>query len=281
MTLPSYFQFSQGSLQDYALCPRRFQLRYIEHLSWPALDAEPALENEHHLRLGEAFHLIVQQYLLGIPEEHIAKMVKTDTHLSRWWENFIGDKSIQKLLNNKAIKQYTEIMLSVPIGQYRLAAKFDLILIEPGRRAIIFDWKTIRKQTKYAWMAKKYQTRVYPFVLSQAGAHLNKNAIISPEQIEMIYWFANFPDSPLRFSYNAEQKSKDKNKIEGLIREIQTLGVDPAPLTDNDKLCRYCVYRSLCNRGVEAGPLHEFENADFEGNNEFEIDFEQIEEIAF
>ena len=63
MPLPHSFQFSQGSLQAYVDCPRLFQLRYIEGLSWPAPEVEPALENERHLQLGSDFHRLVQQYL--------------------------------------------------------------------------------------------------------------------------------------------------------------------------------------------------------------------------
>ena len=44
--LPGSFIFSQSSLQYYFDCPRRFQLRYIEHLAWPAVETEPVLENE-------------------------------------------------------------------------------------------------------------------------------------------------------------------------------------------------------------------------------------------
>ena len=40
--LPDDFHFSQGSLQDYVDCQRRFQLRYLMKLAWPAVDAEPA-----------------------------------------------------------------------------------------------------------------------------------------------------------------------------------------------------------------------------------------------
>ena len=45
-SLPEGFRFSQSSLQDYVDCRRRFQLRYLQNLAWPALQSEPALENE-------------------------------------------------------------------------------------------------------------------------------------------------------------------------------------------------------------------------------------------
>ncbi len=69
--LPAQFAFSQSSLQDYADCPRRFQLRYLDKLIYPAAETEPALENEKHLQEGQNFHRLAQQYLLGIPTEKL------------------------------------------------------------------------------------------------------------------------------------------------------------------------------------------------------------------
>jgi hypothetical protein len=74
---------SQSSLQDYVDCARRFQLRYIDRLSYPAIESEPALENEKHQQEGEYFHRLVQQYLIGIPAEQISKLANTD-NLQRW-----------------------------------------------------------------------------------------------------------------------------------------------------------------------------------------------------
>jgi hypothetical protein len=67
---PAQFTFSQSSLQDYADCPRRFQLRLPgpAHLSRRRVRAcagkrAPQLEGQH-------FHRLAQQYLLGIPAEN-------------------------------------------------------------------------------------------------------------------------------------------------------------------------------------------------------------------
>jgi len=281
MTLPSNFQFSQGSLQDYVNCPRRFQLRYIDRLSWPALQAKPALENERIMQQGATFHRMIHQYLLGVPEEDIENLIKSNKYLSHWWRSFIDDKKINTLLNNKSIARYPEITLSAVIGQHRLVAKYDLILIEPDQRAIIFDWKTSRKQPKQTWLAEKYQTLVYPFVLSQAGSQLNNGKPLAPEQITMVYWFANFPREPMRFTHSAIKNAKNKAKMAATIEEIQTINEDNFPLTDNEKLCCFCVYRSLCKRGVEAGPVDDFEDMNESNSFDFEIEFDQIAEIAY
>ena len=71
MTLPVDFHFSQASLQDYVECRRRFQLRYLVKLAWPAVEAEPVLENERQIQIGGQFHRLIQQYLVGIDVEHL------------------------------------------------------------------------------------------------------------------------------------------------------------------------------------------------------------------
>ena len=66
-SLPDRFTFSQSSLQDYTDCPRRFQLRYIEQLKWPAVESEPVLDNERRQQEGQLFHRLVQQHRIGLP----------------------------------------------------------------------------------------------------------------------------------------------------------------------------------------------------------------------
>jgi len=71
MSIPTDFIFSQNSIQTYLDCPRRFELMFLLRQSWPAPITEPNLEFEKHLKLGERFHLLVQQYLAGIPENSL------------------------------------------------------------------------------------------------------------------------------------------------------------------------------------------------------------------
>jgi len=86
MILPTDFQFSQGSLQDYVDCPRRFHLRYVQRLAWPAIDAEPALENERYLQQGAAFHRLAHQHALGIPADRLVVAGSgDDADIRRWW----------------------------------------------------------------------------------------------------------------------------------------------------------------------------------------------------
>ncbi len=270
--LPTPFTFSQSSLQDYFDCPRRFELRYIEKLDWPAEEAEPALENERRMADGNFFHRLAQQFLLGLPANKLARLA-TSPDLSRWWNNFAQTFSSPSDLGSL----HPEIVLSAPIGNHHLLAKFDLIAVRDGQAAI-YDWKTYHKRPKDEWMAIRMQTRVYRYLLARAGAHLNGGSSLSPASIQMIYWYADYPSEPATFRYDEAQFKRDEAAIEKLVGEIEAL--EKFELTNDEGKCRYCPYRSYCNRGKTAGDWREAE-AESEAYESFEINFEQIAEIAF
>lgn len=273
---------SQSSLQDYIDCAQRFKLRYLDRLSYPALETEPTLENEKHQQEGEYFHRLVQQHLIGIPSEQIAKFANT-MNLQRWWENFQNSKDLAGLreASMNGGKDfgglYPEATLSAPLGKYRLLAKYDLIAVRDGK-AIIYDWKTYRKRPRNEWLSARMQTRVYRALLVSAGAHLNKGKPFEPEQIEMIYWFADFPDDPARFPYTSAQFKRDWDLLVKLSEEVAS--ASSYPLTEDRQKCLFCTYRSYCERGIRAGDLEQAE-AELEAEELFDVNFEQIGEIAF
>lgn len=264
---------SQSSLQDYVDCPRRFELRYVQRLSYPAMESEPALENEKHQQEGEYFHRIVQQHLIGIPAEQVTKLANT-LNLQRWWDNYLNAPELASL---RELRLYPEMTLSAPLGKFRLVAKYDLVAVG-NDKAIIYDWKTYRKRPKNEWLVIRWQTRVYRALLIQAGAHLNNGKPFTPEQIEMIYWFSDFPSEPATFTYNAAQFKRDWDALIKLSEEITS--ASDFPQTDDRQKCTYCPYRSYCDRGIRAGDFADAET-EMEAEELFDINFEQIGEIAF
>src|ERR1043165_4300658 len=276
---------SQSSLQDYVDCMQRFKLRYLDRLSYPAVETEPTLENEKHQQEGEYFHRLVQQHLIGIPAEQITKFANTP-NLQRWWESFQNAKDLIGLReavlkrstgNGRLSSLYPEATLSAPLGKYRLLAKYDLIAFQDGK-VNIYDWKTYHKRPRNEWLAARMQTRVYRALLVQAGAHLNNGKPFEPEQIEMIYWFPDFPEDPACFPYTSVQLKRDWDVLLKLSEEIASASV--YPLTEDRQKCLYCTYRSYCERGVRAGDMEQAE-ADMEAEELFDVNFEQIGEIAF
>lgn len=270
--MPELNSLSQSSLQDYNDCQRRFELRYLQQLAYPAIETEPALENERHQREGEYFHRLVQQYFLGIPVGQIERLANTE-NLQRWWRNFQDFRGLDGLQNLQ-----TELTLSAPLGRFRLIAKYDLIGQAVDGRVYIYDWKTYRKRPRNDWLATRLQTRVYRAMLVQAGMYLNNGKPFAPEQVEMVYWFADFPTEPAHFAYNTAQFKRDWDALLGLANEISNASTFPK--TEDVNKCNYCPYRSYCNRGVKAGNGLDAE-LETEAEELFDINFEQIGEIEF
>lgn len=268
------FTFSQSSLQDYADCPRRFQLRYLDKLIYPAAESEPALENERHQQEGQFFHRLAQQHVLGIPAEKLAKLANTP-NLGRWWESFL---SFSQTSLAGLTSLYPEVTLSAPLGDFRLIAKYDLIAITEDEKIVIYDWKTYRKRPRNEWLSARWQTRVYRALLVAAGSQFTGGKPILPERCEMVYWFSNYPDDPAHFPYDEVQYKRDWDAMTRLTEEIQS--ASDSPLTDDRQKCAYCPYRSYCDRGIQAGDMDAIE-AEMEAESLFDVNFEQIGEIEF
>jgi CRISPR/Cas system-associated exonuclease Cas4 (RecB family) len=290
--LPNDFHFSQASLQDYVECRRRFQLRYLLRQAWPALEAEPALENERRLQMGAAFHQLVQQHTLGLPAERLSSMVAArkdaGNELERWWNSYMqSGQELAGLRDIPGLEVYPETSLSAPFRNYRLVAKYDLIAVMPQGQAVIFDWKTSRKKPRRKWLVGRLQTRLYPYLLVQAGAHLNQGTPLQPDQVEMIYWYPEFPSQAEHFPYSAESCEEDGEYLGSLVAEIEGLQEDEFYLTTDVERCRFCTYRSLCERGIKAGGLDDMQAGLDLGEEreslgeDFDLDFEQIAEVEF
>jgi CRISPR/Cas system-associated exonuclease Cas4 (RecB family) len=284
MTLPEGFLFSQSNLQDYVECQRRFQLRYILHQAWPAVEAEPYLENERRMDQGVRFHKIVRQFLVGVPEDQISQSIHGDEVIESWWNNFLYSVKNGILVNifEQSNQHFEEITLSVPIGNFRLIAKYDMLIIQSNGKVIIIDWKTSQNHPKRRWLADRVQTHVYPFVLADAIPGLIGGKQVNPGQIEMLYWFTNHPDQPEHFVYDERNYQEDARFINNLTSTIHQKSEPAFPLTPDIKRCLYCTYRSLCNRGVSAGDLQHLEGEpEAETAEDVTIDFDQIGEIEF
>lgn len=275
MSLSDDFAFTQGSLGDYADCARRFELRFIQRLRYPALEVQDALQFETRTRQGARFHKMVQQHLLGVPAEALAASLADGDELARWWANYLA-----RGLTDLPTQRLSEITLQTHLAGRRLVAKYDLLALAPGGAAVIVDWKTGARVLPQASLRGRMQTIVYRYVLAQAGAHLYAGERIPPERIRMDYVYVASDGERLSFAYSAAQMREDEALLAEMIAAIDQ--ADEFPLTDELRRCRFCSYRSLCDRGG-AGRLEDFDLDEYEDEEEdsFALDFDQIAEIEF
>jgi CRISPR/Cas system-associated exonuclease Cas4 (RecB family) len=275
MPLADNFQFSSTSLQDYVDCPRRFQLRYLLSVAWPAPQVEPLMEGERYTRLARDFHRLAHQHALDIPEGALSQGIADDA-LEQWWRNYLA--FVPQL---PAGERYPEVGLSAPLAGQRLVAQYDLLIVAQDGLLIV-EWKAYRQRPGRRWLAGRLQTRVYRYVGSQVGGQLSGVRPGPPEQVEMMYWFANFPGDPERFPYSAAEQAADRLYLADLIAEIKSRGEEIWPLAADERRCLYCNYRSLCERGAAAGRWEESED-DFALDDEagLDLDLGQVQEIAY
>jgi hypothetical protein len=157
-------------LHDFSDCERRFYLRYIEQLAWPAVESEPVMENERRQLEGEIFHRLVQQYWLGLPVEKLSRLANSP-ELSQWWSNYLDyDFKLD------GFATFPEMTLTAPVGNHKLTAKYDLVAVGADK-VIIFDWKTYQKKPKETNLAVCYQTRVYRSLMVKAGGCLSPSSL--------------------------------------------------------------------------------------------------------
>jgi hypothetical protein len=248
MMLPNNFQFSHAALQDFVDCPRRFYLRYVRQLRYPAPESDPLRDLDQHVQREARFRKLVQQHQIGIPVKALAATIADDT-LAEWWDAYLAHPPADLPPTRRA-----EVTLSVPLAGRRLIAKFDLLAV--GERAVIVVWKTAPHRPTRAWLEKRLQTVVYPYVLAQAGAHLNGGKPIPPDAIRLIYWFVDEPQQPEVFEYSAAQYKRDDKRLATLAADmLKRESEADFELTEDVERCLYCAYRSLNDRGTKAGNL--------------------------
>jgi CRISPR/Cas system-associated exonuclease Cas4 (RecB family) len=272
--LPEAFQFSQNNLQDYVDCPRRFQLRYVLMQPWPGLITSSPHDFEEQMRRGARLHHLAHQYFLDLDVASLEDTID-DQILKEWWHTFLHRPPPGLPQGVRA----PEVILTAPLADYRLMAKIDLLATDPGQRLVVVDWKTVRHPPSPAVLKKRLQTIVYRYLAVEAGATFNDGQLPRPEQVEMIYWFAQQGGATRRFPYDARQHEASGEVLTTLVDEI-TAQHDPIwSLTTDERNCRFCNYRSLCERGVTAGFLQDLDD-DLELPG-LEIDLEQIAEVEF
>lgn len=234
--------FSQHSLSTFARCKRRFYLKYVAQQPWPMPESDDLARYEAHLARGRLFHQWIARALLGLPMARIAA-ASEDDQLRAWWQAY----SRFDLQTLPVTLREVELPLVVPLGDYRLYARFDLVALNPGKEAIIVDWKTLESIPAYHVMRDRWQTRVYLYVLVAAGHVLTGGQPIDSAQARMLYWFAEH-DTSIEIPYSEAEHRRAGQALRQIVQEITTLPEAGFVLTDDLRQCGRCNFRSLCNR---------------------------------
>ena len=239
------FMFSQHSLNTYQRCPRRFLLRYIERQPWPVPEDEQMAEHQAQLARGRTLHQWLARQQLGIDMSAIVAACR-DEELVGWWhaaQRFDWD------MLPDGYRQ-AEMPIMVPLSAYRLYARYDLLACGAGQ-AVVVDWKTLQTRPRERILRERLQTQVYLYTLAAASDVIAPGQSISPDEMRMIYWFSNFPDEPAIIRYSRERFQRDGQLLCELAEQIATQPREAFEMTSDLRICRNCVYRTLCRRETE------------------------------
>jgi RecB family exonuclease len=272
--LPDDFSFSQSSLQAFADCPRRFWLTYIQRLPWPAVEAEPVRDHEYLMRLGARFHTLIQRAEIGLDQDLVS--LQLSPPLDAWFAAYQTYRPADLPNARVEVERTLSVQLRLPVDShaqsggvladgYRLAAKYDLIAADEDGRVVIVDWKTGRRRPEPSSFQRRLQTLVYLYILVEAAPSLGWGEI-APEQVEMRYWFTAAPNQPISIRYDRAQHAANTHQLQLLIerimagRTIDDFALVPDTEANRMRLCRFCPYRSRCNRGLLPGRLDELDD---------------------
>jgi hypothetical protein len=234
---------SKGKLADFQACRRRFQLRYLLQLPWPAMPFEG--QDVEALRLGRRFHQVLHRHFIGLP---VLDEIQSEPKLRRWWEHFTD--------NGPALppgKRFPELSLTVPIGQHRLVGRFDLLVLGP-KKALIVDWKTESRPRVEARLRGELQTRIYLALVAESGSALSIGPAldrpIKPEHISITFWYAGASPPALTIDYDRDRHTENWTMLKALVAEIEDqMALDgPWPMTGDWSRCERCPFQIYCKR---------------------------------
>ncbi|WP_420645528.1 PD-(D/E)XK nuclease family protein [Candidatus Leptofilum sp.] len=251
---------SQYKLANFLACQRRFQLRYLRRLPWPA---SPLSERtEQLLQQGQDFHQLLERHFLGLT---IDKATIENGRVRHWWQTFQTHNPAQHFPSNARF--LPETGLTVPLRNHLLYGRFDLLVIgedEAGRPfAHLFDWKTGRP-IEAAELNGRWQTRLYLALLAEgSNAFWPQAKSISPEQIRLTYWFVQEPDAPATIGYSAAAHAANWGELQQFATQLdETFALDAWPLTDDWNHCRECAYQNYCGRQAAGTATPELDEAE-------------------
>ena len=259
--------FSQLALKVYDSCPLKFKKRYLDGLYWPA-DWSGNYSQKEIVKKGRNFHLLAQRYYdrgETIKKDYISE------ELLKWFnelKKFRPYNNIDKFLPEHELRINKE--------KIKLVAKYDLLYIDKkNKRLIIYDWKTNKKRFIRDKLKSNLQTKVYLYVLAEAGLFYYFAENFDLNKMSIIYWNPRYPKQNVKINYSRKNYKKDKKFLKDKIEEIKNLKYNEFFKTDNKKTCKFCEYRPIC-LGKKAESI-EVEDDDIN----LEIDWDNIDEISF
>jgi len=234
----SLLRLSQGHLNTFTKCPRRYQYQYLDQLNAPI-----SPDHQAQLDRGSRLHHLMQQRELGLPLETI---LDPDDPLKAMYDALL---TAVPDLTNASISRMAEQSRTLVWDGVALTVIYDLLMVK-GDRAFIFDWKTYQTPPPRPILQQNWQTQLYPFVLAATSDY-------APEQITMAYWIVGNRNHVHceRFDYDQQWYRQTERQLRRSVMALETAQAAyqdhriPFPQVSHpDSICRSCPFQSPCQR---------------------------------
>lgn len=227
---------TQTQISAYERCKRSYYLQYIRELAWP-VEKSPRKEMER----GADFHLLVRQLIMGFPESALL-MPSDDEKIRAWMERFQQNHVLRGYEQIFAEKEATALFSGV-----LWLGKFDALALMQDR-ITVYDWKTTGHRGDEADYLRSPQTRLYRFLAMTCAPRLLGGGMhrIPAENIEMVYWFPEHPDEPVRLPYSEDAWQEDMTYLRLKARELCSEDETDYPCTADGRRCRFCSFETYC-----------------------------------
>jgi PD-(D/E)XK nuclease superfamily len=275
---------SQGLLNLFTACPRKFQHFYLDQLSLPI-----APDQQDRLDWGSRFHLLMQQRELGLLDAALEISDRTEEPLYQAIEAIVQaapalfrpvplTEPLASAMPSPMPFRQSEHHRTLALDGYLLTVIYDLLILDE-QQAQILDWKTSPRPQNARKLAENWQTRLYPFVLAETSDYL-------PEQISMTYWFMQakqavqaeqsvqaqdrqpqaqtFQPQPLRVDYTEKLHQQTSQDLAQLLCQLTQylesyqVHAEPFPqVASSSRDCDTCAFAVRCQRGLSQGDRSE------------------------
>lgn len=216
---------SATSLQDFADCPRRFELTYLKQLDWPREVNLAALE------LGNLLHRTVQQYLLGIPISN-APVISSEIDLHNLRQIVSNALSASTSCENKV-----EYQVQLVSGSTVIVGKFDFLQICPDGSVHVYDWKTDQHFKSRGYYEKRIQTKLYLWLASQLYVPRVVHLHIVSLRGQGSHIFQPSPAEIIRYG-------EQLTELSAQVRATPEGGFNR---TFDKSICEFCKFDTYCN----------------------------------
>ncbi len=189
-------RLSAGQLETLDREPEQYYCRHVAETAIPRLGSAAREQ-------GQRFHRLMQQQYLGLP---IAAVLEDEPELARYWQAF---QTFPPPLLPEA-QQRAEWPIAIAKPPFQLYGVVDLWL-ETADSIQIVDWKTYRRLPHAFALEHHWQTRLYCYLAQ---------TLYPEHQIEMLYWFTEAPQQPIRIRHTAPRHQAIQARLTVLLAQL-------------------------------------------------------------